>query len=409
MNLFERNLSALKEPTFWCCVLATPLTYIAYKGMAPLIVLVAVAIFFMRGWRSIINDVQVYWVLVIFGISVPVSILLAGTLTDTFMPNMRRAVQICALLIGLFVIGLASMNTDVTNLCQRARGVLVALLATSFFFVLARYVLVPELSVDWWYVSANGRLANEAPYSTILAIVCVPAVVLIWRYLSPPWAGLAFAVITFQIWQVNTLASEVAFIVGIVAFAIALQSPKVVVWCFAATALVFCAIVLFGCEVQSIVIELLRASLSDKYFNNDVSIIHRVYIYDFVNRAICTAPWFGIGAESILTYPGHDEFLTDIQRYMLPRHPHNGWLHIWVAGGIFAWLAVVSLTTVGMVFIARWKADVWLRAALMGGLSAWVVVQQVSYSVWASWWIASLSVVLCITLYASGHESDCNE
>ena len=61
--------------------------------------------------------------------------------------------------------------------------------------------------------------------------------------------------------------------------------------------------------------------------------LHRAYIYDFVVGSIWQRPVLGWGLDAASALPGAEEVVPSLDRSLLPSHPHNAVLEVWVETG----------------------------------------------------------------------------
>lgn len=120
--------------------------------------------------------------------------------------------------------------------------------------------------------------------------------------------------------------------------------------------------------------------------------LHRAYIYDFVLASIWRRPLIGWGLDASSLLPGAEEVIPSLERNLLPSHPHNAVLEVWVEtgavgavlGAILIWLILGRIGTAPPS-----RAD---RAAGVAAFSAYFVISLLSFSLWATWWL-SLAVL----------------
>lgn len=137
----------------------------------------------------------------------------------------------------------------------------------------------------------------------------------------------------------------------------------------------------------------------------DVSVIHRLAIWDNAASLIAERPVAGYGIEASRAIgrsglavhdimPGHEA--TTFQ--VLPLHPHNASIQIWLElGGIgalmFAAFAYfMTLKVWSYVHGSLHHANL-VGAGLMGGWVTALVIAHLSYGIWQYWWIATLGFV----------------
>ena len=131
-----------------------------------------------------------------------------------------------------------------------------------------------------------------------------------------------------------------------------------------------------------------------------VSRAHRLVIWEFTTARIFEHPVIGWGLDASRFIPGaHDSAFAGYGE-VLPLHPHNGFLQIWLElGGVGA--AAMALALAAAPFLVQRAHQSWPAAGtIMGTLSAYAVLGQLSYGIWQSWWIAT--GVLALALAAGG-------
>jgi O-antigen ligase len=120
--------------------------------------------------------------------------------------------------------------------------------------------------------------------------------------------------------------------------------------------------------------------------------LHRAYIYDFVLKAIWQRPLAGWGVDAVSLLPGAEAVIPSLQRNLLPSHPHNAVLEVWVeTGAVGAILGAVVLWLI-LRRIENGAAHRGEAAAAAAAFAAYLVIGLLSFSLWATWWL-SLAVI----------------
>jgi O-antigen ligase len=132
----------------------------------------------------------------------------------------------------------------------------------------------------------------------------------------------------------------------------------------------------------------------------DVSLQHRFYIWHFTAERISEHPWLGWGLESARAMPGAEEAVTVYKNglphlahtVMLPLHPHNLALHIWVEGGAIGALALgAAIIGLGQS-LDRMRRDRALFAAALGSVAGLLVIASASFGLWQDWWLSCIAL-----------------
>ena len=133
------------------------------------------------------------------------------------------------------------------------------------------------------------------------------------------------------------------------------------------------------------------------------SALHRLYIWQFVDRHIMERPLLGWGMDAARTLAGPGDIVTlyrcataDHPRQaigmggLLPLHPHNAILQIWLEfGALGALAAAAALRAMALPLFAKGGERAGAAAAA-GTLAAAFLSAGISFGIWQPWWIASL-------------------
>jgi len=146
--------------------------------------------------------------------------------------------------------------------------------------------------------------------------------------------------------------------------------------------------------------EQISAQLSPQN-SGSISVVYRLYIWDFVAGKIAEKPFSGWGAGAskrvgtdaagILTDPRFGEFGEPI-----PIHPHNAVLQVWLEFGFFGALFIYVLIARGLIIAERHihtpVQRIWVFAsgALIGCFFGF------SFSIASSWWLVTVIVAVVL-------------
>jgi O-antigen ligase len=139
------------------------------------------------------------------------------------------------------------------------------------------------------------------------------------------------------------------------------------------------------------------------------SAVHRLVIWDFAAARIAEKPLAGWGLEASrampggraqpdaatldrlnITTPAQREFLVLPHVEVMPLHPHNGALQLWLElGGIGALIGAALMLALG--FAASRSAA---PAVGAGMLASAAVTGMLSFGLWQAWWVASLLLAM---------------
>ncbi len=128
------------------------------------------------------------------------------------------------------------------------------------------------------------------------------------------------------------------------------------------------------------------------------SAAHRLLIWDFVAARVAERPWLGWGMEASRAVPGRDANpspealgrfnLSDpaaARWELLPLHPHNGALQLWLELGLPGALLGAALVFLLGSAAARAARPAVAAAALAAGAAS----AMLSFGAWQEWWVGA--------------------
>jgi exopolysaccharide production protein ExoQ len=121
--------------------------------------------------------------------------------------------------------------------------------------------------------------------------------------------------------------------------------------------------------------------------NVSVSIYHRAAIWQFVAHRVAEKPVLGWGLHAARNMPGAQETISRGAE-LIPLHPHNGPLQVWLELGAVGALIVAALLA--------WLGVNVASAAQAAALSAAFTVASISFGLWQGWWMAALWLLLSL-------------
>jgi len=123
-----------------------------------------------------------------------------------------------------------------------------------------------------------------------------------------------------------------------------------------------------------------------------VSVYHRAAIWHFTAGKILERPALGWGLHASRTMPeGKVQFAPGAE--LLPLHPHNAALQIWLELGLVGAIAAAAAI---LALGRRIRGDRATRAALAGTLLAAFTVGSVGYGIWQGWWMGALWILVAL-------------
>ncbi len=219
-----------------------------------------------------------------------------------------------------------------------------------------------------------GRNVSRAA-SLLLALTWGAAGALITRS-GAVWKLATVAVLAaggFVSLQFGQFANTIGFIAGLVAFLGAYLAPRLVL-----TAVV-CGLLLWlvGAPFAT---PLLASAIDAEALPRSWG--ERVEIWSYVCERIWERPWIGHGLDAARAHiPA------------IPVHPHSASLQVWFeVGGVGVLLAGALLVAGWRDIVRRFGDNRPAAAAAAGTLAALGVVANISFNLWAEWWLAAMFV-----------------
>jgi exopolysaccharide production protein ExoQ len=228
---------------------------------------------------------------------------------------------------------------------------------------------------------------------TVLVLAAFPGVIVFWRN---SWKALALAAplaVAAVVLPAHAITPRLALVSGFAVFALALWLGRAMIMTMV---MAMAASILF---TPLLVGTLLRPETHAAWLaGRSLSGLHRLYIWEFVTGHIGGRPFLGWGMDAARSLPGGGNLVLGSVP-VLPLHPHNAALQLWVElGAVGAILGAVVVLTIGR---AIWRLDDPVaRAGAAGAFAAAFVVLSASFGVWQNWWLAALGIVAAITVAA---------
>ncbi len=360
------------------------------KAMAPL-ALIPMAITLLLGWREGWRPSLPIGAVLMFGL-----ILLAwAAITSLWAPDNGRA--------AILALTLAAMMLLAHGAASAAQGArLMPWIGFGLVFGLA------AAFADWQSgnaLRAAVRGLKEVPETLMFGLK--PAASLMALLLpmgfALPWPWLARAALLLVgagvLISLPGETARLATIAGLAAALLSLAAPRLVPRLIGA---------MLGLAI--LVMPLLVGFIPKMPTANlPLSAVHRLVIWDFTVARIAEKPLTGWGLEASrampggraqpdtatldrlnITNPAQRAFLANPHVQVMPLHPHNGALQLWLElGGIGALLGAVLMLALGH---AASRSAV--PAVGAGMLASATVTGMLSFGLWQAWWVASLLLAM---------------
>lgn len=258
------------------------------------------------------------------------------------------------------------------------------------------------------------QLQSHAVSKALLKIAAPAAALAVWptcvafRRRWGGWAALGFMGLTFALllWLLSD-AAILAFLAGAMVYLPARHSPRFVARLSAAM------VVILALATPALITRL--PSPDDMVravpqISNSAH--HRFTIWKFATERVFERPWFGWGLDSSRAIPGGKKIIqvdADIPgravplrmtEELLPLHPHNAFLQLWLEFGIIGLLPLMALFARAPLWLAKTFCNAEERAAALSLFAGFVVISALSFGVWQSWWLALIGLASAFMLAA---------
>ncbi len=315
---------------------------------------------------------------------------------------LRTGAFVC---IAVMVFGALRPEPRLQNLCLKSLAVVsligagIALLAT---------MVMPEL---YWCLRLEGwsSVPINSAYKGYAAISVLLVPILIWIFLAfrNVWqlvSLMAAACFLLLVWETYNRAAIAGFI-GIV-FALALTvfvndaRRLVAILCVGLTSLLTASVLIWLKVTRNHTIDI--APETYWYFPVWLIDFQRQTIWDHAYQVFETAPWFGVGANTINFTPGANQPLPGNESlHIIPAHPHNWTIEIMAeTGGLGLFALLVTLAVIAVSLILKYRKTGTPRYLMVVAMLAGYWVSGLfNFSYWSAWW--QVSFVLAVAVAAS--------
>ncbi|MFN0043909.1 MAG: O-antigen ligase family protein [Alphaproteobacteria bacterium] len=236
--------------------------------------------------------------------------------------------------------------------------------------------------------------------TAVIAILVWPLALALLRRRA--WRLTAIIPLLWGLWAIVSLdkhASAIALLAGLATFALSWLSGRL------ATA-VFCVAAILTITLAPIVPRLVLEPKNVASVFPDISFseYHRLIIWRFTAERIADRPLLGWGMNSSRAIPGGKDLEEtaiperaprgsgDNPGERLPLHPHSAPLQLWLELGLPG-AALGAAFAAGLAWRLRRTAfDRPARAAALGAMASAGIIFAMSFSLWQSWWLATLGL-----------------
>jgi exopolysaccharide production protein ExoQ len=387
-----------------------PLAVLAPKQLAALAAVAAI-LCFAFGWRTLRRGPHLpVPVLALLGgltIWMAASTLWTVDIGFTLLETLRfAAMTVGGLILIATARALDEPDRDVVSAAFLAGYV--AGLALLAFEIATEGLLLRSLQ---WLLGIDKRFIFSITYNratSVIGILSWPAALFFLRRRAPILATLAVVAGGAMTFELHKWASLIALVSGAAVFAVGWFAPR-------ATARLLAVALAAALFVAPIVPRTVLApdAVVRAYPDIGFSEYHRVLIWHFAAENIAKRPLLGWGMNSSRVIPGGKEKVQtaipergtrgsdDPPAELMPLHPHNTPLQLWLELGVLGVFAAAALAILLSGIAANHAGGRMARAASLATFVAAIVIASMSFSMWQSWWLAVLWLAATLLTVAS--------
>ena len=217
-----------------------------------------------------------------------------------------------------------------------------------------------------------------------------PAVALMWQRGKRRLAIMVGGIMLIAAFSFDMSVNAMALVLASVVTSVAALRPRLAL-----------SVVFMGMAILLVMMPLLLpaaiSALPDELVASlPESWAQRLQIWQFSSDVIAEQPWFGYGLDASREL-GRDIMADGFRGSILPLHPHNAALHVWMETGLVgAILLAVTLVSTGEMLsrldgLGRTQALTIIWVAV-----AYAALLVFSYGVWQEWHQASLGMAIAV-------------
>ncbi|MEQ8403883.1 MAG: hypothetical protein RKE49_02215 [Oceanicaulis sp.] len=247
--------------------------------------------------------------------------------------------------------------------------------------------------------AAADILANRTNSRGVSALILITGPLAIWLWTGGRKVAAGALALTALVGSVSfgVEANFVALIVGAAAGALAWRrsGQGLAAALYAAAALILLTPFLLG-MVSALLGEDAAQSLPFSWHQ-------RLLIYGEGLRLLSESPIVGLGLDASRTLKD-EVVLRGYAMQLIPLHPHNAGLHIWLeTGAVGAGLAAAALLLLGRS-AARSALSREVAAGLAFAFTAWFMMTTLGFGVWQEWHHGALGLALAVSMLNAPRE-----
>lgn len=220
--------------------------------------------------------------------------------------------------------------------------------------------------------------------AAIVAIISWPIAFTLWRRIRPR-AAIVFLVLVFVLLlQLEMAAARGAFVIAGAVFTVAYWKPRASL--LVMTAAVLAAILIVPPAMIATGADRELPAVAADLPQHSPSAKHRLFIYQFVLGKIAERPLAGFGFDSSRAISGgKTEAFAGAP--LLPLHPHNAILQIWLELGAVGAVIAAVLVILVLRRLLAFSANPGPAAMASATFAAFTTIALLSFGIWQNWWL----------------------
>lgn len=222
-----------------------------------------------------------------------------------------------------------------------------------------------------------------------ITLLVWPAALHLWQLGRRACAALLLCVVAAAVIPQDSSTAALALIVGIAAAILARVTGRFALW------LVGLSLVT-GVLLTPYLVDPLRTWFTAHMDQGAWwSAHHRLYIWSFVLERMAEKPWLGWGVEASRAMPDFGWAIWPGQDRMIPLHPHNEFLQVWLELGP---IGLALLLTALMVPLRRALSYSWgQRMFVIGAWGSTTTAMVPGYGAGQTWWLFTVMALALLS------------
>ncbi|HEV7372045.1 O-antigen ligase family protein [Arenibaculum sp.] len=296
-------------------------------------------------------------------------------------PDKGRDQAVQFLLLFTPALALASVAATLQPVPGRFRLLPVTFAAGGLLLLFDLLAGLPLYNLARGQVAFDGNPNDLNRNMVVLAAVVWPAAMVLWTTGRPLAATMLPLGLAVPVMLGESQSAQLGLIAGVAALALAAVGREWTRRAFGAvTVLVFLGVVpaAMWLHDKGMALDLLPPSAR-----------HRLDIWHFTAGHILEKPLFGWGLEASRELgQGTVSTVVEGEGALMPLHPHNAFLQIWLELGAVGVASVLVILLLALRGIGRMPEAT--HPPVLAAYAAGMAMVSISYGIWQSWWLATL-------------------